>query len=89
MREADEYQQVIKRMVGIAIVMVAVTLGMFTSRIAASDTLVQPPVKLVVGEETVVPSPEKRQQFRAKLLRNWWPTRQPRYIIYRPLFQKS
>lgn len=89
MREADEYQHMsLKKMVGIVVVTVTVTFGMFTSRSMADDTVIMQPVEF--ANETRVELPQnKRQQFRAKLLRSWWQVKQPKYIIYRPLFQKS
>lgn len=41
---------------------------------------------LCFSEERVEVPEKKGSQFRAKLLRKWWQTKSPKYLIYRSLF---
>lgn len=52
---------------------------------AASSVIVEPQVSVTASTEETEP---KRYQFRARLLRNWWQFKRPRYVIYQSRFYK-
>lgn len=89
MMEADESQQLrFKKMLVMMLLTVGLSLGLMTTRVAAREVFDAQPLVLTTSDDRGEMPAGKRHQFRAKLLRNWWQVRQPKYVIYRPLFYK-
>lgn len=90
MKAAEEYQQLpLIKMFIIGLLTVMMMIGLMTGRAAADEVFPDSPaIVLTTGDDRVELPARKRQQFRAKLIRNWWQVKQPKYVIYRSLFQK-